>query len=167
MISLIAAMSANRVIGNNNRLPWHIPEELQHFKKTTMGKPMIMGKTTFTSMGKKPLPGRTTIVLTRDPNFTCEGIKVANSIEQAISLAENAPEIMVVGGAQVYAQFLPIASQLYLTVVSGEYQGDTYFPELQPQKWHLVSTQEHQKFTVNIYQGVGNGTFATKDVTKV
>lgn len=167
MISLIAAMSKNRVIGNNNRLPWHIPEELKHFKTTTMGKPMIMGKTTFISMGKKPLPGRTTIVLTRDPNFTHDGVKVANSIEQAMSIAGDVPEIMVVGGAQIYAQFLPIATRLYLTVVAGDYEGDTYFPELPPESWNLVSTEEHQHFTVNIYQGVGNGTFATKDVTKV
>lgn len=167
MISLIAAMSENRVIGNNNHLPWHIPEELQYFKQTTMGKPMIMGKNTFVSMGKKPLPGRTTIVLTRDPAFKYEGIAVANSIEQALNIAGNVPEIMIVGGAQIYTQFLPIADRVYLTVVPGEYQGDAYFPELQPQIWHLVSKHEHQKFTVNIYQGVEDGTFTTKDAAKI
>lgn len=152
MISLIAAMSINRVIGLNNTLPWRIPEELQHFKQVTMGKPMIMGRKTFDSIGRRLLPGRKTIILTRDTDLSGEGFTVVHSIAEALAAAGDVPEVMVVGGAGVYKEFLPIADRLYLTVIPQEYSGDAFFPELDQSTWQLMSEQEHAKFTVKIFE---------------
>lgn len=154
IISLIAAMSKNRVIGIDNHLPWHIPEELQHFKKMTMGKPLIMGANTFESIGRKLLPGRTTIILTKNTELTGDGFIVAHSIPDAIAAAGNVPEIMVIGGASIYAQFLPLAQRIYLTIIPTEYIGDTFFPELDEQRWRMVSQEHYAKFDVNIYEGM-------------
>lgn len=151
MISLIAAMSINRVIGLNNTLPWRIPEELQHFKQVTMGKPIIMGRKTFDSIGRRLLPGRKTIILSRDADLSGEGFTVAHSIAEALTAAGDVPEVMIIGGAGVYKEFLPIANRLYLTVIPEEYVGDAFFPELDP-TWRLMSEQEHTKFTVKIFE---------------
>lgn len=154
IISIIAAMSKNRVIGKDNKLPWHIPEELQHFKKMTMGKPMIMGSNTFESLGRKTLPGRTTIVLTRSDKFQGDNFKTAHSVPDALKAAGDADEVMVIGGAKVFQEFLPLAHKIYLSVINDEYAGDAFFPELDQQKWHLESVEHHDKFNVNIYKGV-------------
>jgi dihydrofolate reductase len=133
-LSLIAAMADNRVIGHENRLPWHLPADLQHFKAITLGKPVLMGRKTWESIGR-PLPGRTNIVITRDAGYVAEGCVVAHSLEEAVRAAGEAAEIMVIGGAQLYRQALPLADTIYLTLVHAEFQGDTRFPDWQPKEW--------------------------------
>ena len=133
-ISIVVALAANRVIGNQNRLPWHLPADLQHFKKITMGKPILMGRKTWESIGR-PLPGRTNIVITRDKNYVAEGCVVVHSMEAALQAAGDSAEVMVIGGAEFYRQALPYARTLYLTCVEGEFEGDTFFPELDDQDW--------------------------------
>ncbi|WP_027961256.1 dihydrofolate reductase [Halomonas halodenitrificans] len=143
-IAMIAAMDRNRVIGIDNRMPWHIPEDLKYFKRMTLGKPLVMGRKTFDSIGR-PLPGRLNIVVTRDKGFSHDGIRVCHDIAAALTLAdqqaiiEGVEEIMVMGGAEVYAQLLPLASRLYLTEVDTEVAGDARFPELDPAEWVEVS----------------------------
>lgn len=152
MISIIAAMSKNRVIGVDNKLPWSIPEELQHFKQLTMGKPMIMGRKTFDSIGRRLLPGRKTIVLTRDNDLQGDGFVVANSIDTALHAAGDVPEVMIVGGAGVYKEFLPLCDRIYLSVIPLQLSGDAYFPELDAMQWSLKEEQEYPKFTVQIFE---------------
>lgn len=152
IISLVVAMSVNRVIGLDNRLPWRIPEELQHFKQVTMGKPIIMGRKTFDSIGRRLLPGRKSIILTRDLDLIGEGYTVVHSVLDALNAAGDVPEVMVVGGAGVYKEFMPIANRIYLSVIKQKYAGDAYFPEFDHDVWHLVSEQDHPEFTVYIYE---------------
>lgn len=151
-ISLIAAMSENRVIGINNAMPWHIPEELQHFKKLTMGKPMIMGRKTFDAIGRRLLPGRKTIVLTRDQDLDVAGVTVAHSVTEALQAAGDVSEVMIVGGAGVYKEFLPMAHSIYLSVIPQQYVGDAFFPELDLNVWHLTSQEQHEKFYVQHFE---------------
>jgi len=137
-VSIIVAMDKNRLIGGENKLLWNIPGELKRFKEITTGHPIIMGRKTHQSIGRV-LPNRTNIIITRDPDYKVEGAIVVNSLEQAIKAAENViateakqsepPEIFVIGGGQIYQQALPLADRLYVTVVDGEYEGDTYFPD--------------------------------------
>lgn len=134
MISMIVAMAENRAIGKDNDLPWHLPADLKHFKTLTMGKPMIMGRKTFDSIGR-PLPGRRTIVVTRNMQWHTDGVDVADSLEGAIQMAEMAEEIMVVGGAQIYTQAMPHADRLYVTEVALTVDGDAYFPQLDAGEW--------------------------------
>lgn len=143
MISMIVAMGENRLIGRDNDLPWHIPADLKFFKATTMGKPMIMGRKTFDSIGR-PLPGRRTIVVTRNPDWACEGVEVASSLDDALKLAEGADEVMIVGGAQIYAQALAKADRLYVTEVALSLEGDAYFPEINDAEWGVVSRENHE-----------------------
>ena len=152
IISLVAAMSKNRVIGVNNKLPWHIPAELQNFKQITMGKPMIMGRKTFDSIGRRLLPGRKTIILTRDTDLIGEGFSVAHSINDALAAAGDVDEVMVIGGAGIFNEFLPIAQRIYLSVIAQEYIGDAFFPELDLHNWKLVAEQQHPEFTVQTYE---------------
>lgn len=128
MLSIIAAIAKNGVIGNQGKLPWHLPEDLKHFKETTLGHPIVMGRKTFESIGK-PLPGRENIVLTRDQTFQGKGVTVIHSLADAI---ENHPdeEIFVIGGAEIYQLALPLADKLYLTLIDQEFPGDTYFPAI-------------------------------------
>jgi dihydrofolate reductase len=141
MISLIVAYDENRVMGYNNKMPWHLPGDLAYFKKTTMGKPMIMGRKTFESIGKA-LPGRTNIVITRDTNYKAEGIVVAHSFEEALEIAEKEEkEIMVIGGEQIFRLALPIADILYVTKIQHAFQGDTFFPKF-GDEWKIVSESE-------------------------
>ena len=136
---LVAAVAANNVIGNGNALPWRIPDDLAHFKKLTLGHTLVMGRKTFDSIGK-PLPGRTTVVITRRNDFAVPGVLVAHDREEAIVLAEGSP-VFVVGGAEIYRLFLPIASKLILTRVEGAFEGDTYFPPFDATAWTLVSSE--------------------------
>lgn len=152
IISLITAMSQERVIGLNNSMPWHLPEELQYFKSVTVGKPMIMGRKTFDSIGRRLLPGRKTIVLTRDKSLAEAGCLVANSVEGALQIAGDVPEVMVVGGAAVYAEFLPLAKRLYLSIILEDFSGDTYFPEFDPNQWVVVSEEKHAKFITKVLE---------------
>lgn len=152
IISLVAALSQNRVIGNKNAMPWHIPAELQYFKSITMGKPMIMGRKTFDAIGRRLLPGRSTIVLTKDMELQGTGFAVAHSIEEALAIAGDVPEVMIVGGAGVYNIFLPIAQRLYLSYIQQQYEGDAFFPEIDLQQWHKVSEERHLEFIATIYE---------------
>lgn len=127
MISLIVAHDNNRVIGYENAMPWHLPGDLQYFKEQTMGKPMIMGRKTFESIGR-PLPGRRNIVITRNRDYEAEGIEVVYSLDEALQLAQGAEEIMIIGGQQIFTESLPIADRLYITHIDHEFVGDTYFP---------------------------------------
>ncbi|MBB3332712.1 dihydrofolate reductase [Halomonas campaniensis] len=147
-VAMIAAMDRNRVIGVDNQLPWYLPEDLRFFKRMTQAKPLVMGRRTFQSIGR-PLPGRLNIVVTRDPDFYQEsihrdGIRVCHDLAAALALADQqatidaAEEIMVMGGAQIYAQALPLASRLYLTEVDIEVKGDARFPEIDPAEWEEV-----------------------------
>ncbi|RUL55616.1 type 3 dihydrofolate reductase [Lysinibacillus antri] len=140
MISLIVAHDKNRVIGYENKMPWHLPGELKYFKEQTMGKPMIMGRKTFDSIGR-PLPGRRNIIITRNENYQAEGIEVVSSLEEALQLAGDVEEIMIIGGEQIFKMALPIADRLYITHIENEFPGDTYFP-LYGEKWELVSKSE-------------------------
>ena len=143
MISLLVAHDANRVIGHNNQMPWHIPEELAYFKKVSMGKAMIMGRKTFESIGR-PLPGRLSIVVTRNMDYTAEGIVVAHDIDDAIQKAKDySDEVVVIGGAEIFQLVLEKADRLYVTSIENKFEGDTYFPEY-GDEWILKSTSEKQ-----------------------
>jgi dihydrofolate reductase len=137
--SIIAAVAENDVIGNGNALPWRIPEDLARFKALTLGHTLIMGRKTFDSIGR-PLPGRTTLVLTRRPDFAAPGVLVAHDLDEAVALAPGA-HVFVAGGADIYALFLPIASKLFLTRVHGVYDGDTRFPPFDRSAFKLVSSE--------------------------
>jgi dihydrofolate reductase len=139
-ISIIVAASKNNVIGSAGGLPWRLPEELQRFKQITMGKPMIMGRTTWESIGR-PLPGRQNIIMTRQADFAAAGCDVAASMEDALSLAGDAEEIMVIGGGNIYAQFLPLTDRVYLTCVDVTIDGDTVFPSLDDSEWQQVNRE--------------------------
>ncbi len=149
-ISLILAMGRNRAIGRDNQLPWHLPADLAHFKATTMGKPILMGRKTWESIGKA-LPGRLNIVLTGQAGYQADGATVVHSIDDAISLCESADELMVIGGAGVYQAFLPRARKIYLTLIDEDFDGDTFFPELDEQKWREESREDHLADEKNPY----------------
>jgi dihydrofolate reductase len=138
----VVAHDRRGVIGKDGGLPWRLPDDMRHVRKLTVGKPLIMGRRTFESIGR-PLPDRTSIVLTRDPGFRCEGCLVARTTEEALRLAGDAPEVIVFGGAGVFAEFLPRADRIYLTEVDAEVSGDTYFPRLDPAEWREVARQTH------------------------
>ena len=137
-IVLIAAMAANRVIGRGNRLPWVLPEDLQYFKRMTFGHYLIMGRKTYESIGR-PLPGRTTIIISRKTDYAPAGCLVANSLEEALAKAAGQQRVFVVGGADVYRQALPLAHVLLLTEIATEVEGDAWFPQLVPAEWQEVS----------------------------
>jgi len=132
MISLVVAMTENRVIGIENRLPWHIPEDLKRFKKITNGHPIIMGRKTYESIGK-PLIGRTNIVITRQKDYRAKGIVACSSLREAMDWASRAPgsdEIVVIGGGEIFREALPLADRIYLTIVEWPFEGDAFFPEI-------------------------------------
>ena len=150
MISMICAMDRNSLIGANNRMPWHLSADMQYFKRVTMGKPMIMGRKTWESLGRV-LPGRRHIVITRRAGYGAEGIEVVNSVDAAVALIKTAEEAMVIGGAQIYEQLLPAAQRLYLTCIDAEFEGDTWFPEIDPTQWRKVSSETHLADEKNPY----------------
>ena len=133
IISLIVAMGTNRVIGRDNRLPWRMPADMRRFREITMGKTILMGRLTYESIGR-PLDGRHNIVLTRDRGYVAEGCTVAHSVDEALQAAGEG-EIMVIGGALLYEQMLPIADRIYLTLIDSEFEGDSYFPLIDRQIW--------------------------------
>jgi len=144
MISLIVAHDKNRVIGYENKMPWHLPGDLQYFKEMTMGKPIIMGRKTFESIGR-PLPGRRNIVISRNERYNADGIEVVSSLDEALQLTKDDVEVMIIGGEQIFRIALPLAQRLYITEIHNEFKGDTYFPEYEG--WQLVSCQD--KLTSN------------------
>jgi dihydrofolate reductase len=141
LISLLVAHDPNRVIGVNNELPWHIPEDLAYFKKMSMGKAMIMGRKTYESIGR-PLPGRLSIIVTRNKEYKAEGTVVVHDLKDAIARAEEfAEEVMIIGGAEIFREAFDIANRLYITCIQKNFKGDTFFPTYGPE-WKLVSASE-------------------------
>ena len=140
-LSAIVAMAANRCIGLGNALPWRLPADLKRFKQLTLGHTLVMGRRTYESIGR-PLPGRTTVVVTRQSGYAPEGVRVAHSLEQALALAEG-DEVFIAGGADLYRQTLGTVDRLYLTRIERDYAGDTFFPEVDLSGWRLVSEEHH------------------------
>ena len=149
-LSLIVAMDNNRLIGSHNNLPWQLPADLAFFKRTTMGKPIIMGRKTFASIGR-PLPGRRNIVIARDSGFSAEGCEVANGVQAALSLCSDAEEVMLIGGASLYQQTIDQATQLYITRIHHSFEGDTWFPEFDLTVWQQASLEDHEADHSNPY----------------
>ena len=144
MISLIVAMDKDRVIGVENKLPWHLPADLKRFKELTLGHHMIMGRKTFDSIGR-PLPGRTSVIVSRQANYKVEGCKVASSLEAALELSRGDTEIFIIGGGDLFAQALPLADRLYLTEIDLRVgRGDVYFPEISAQAWRETERVTHE-----------------------
>jgi len=159
-VAMIAAMGRNRVIGCDNKMPWHLPEDLKYFKATTMGKPIVMGRKTFDSLGR-PLPGRSNIVISRQADLSIPGVQVVDSIEQALTLARHqaeldaVDEIMIIGGGNLYQQCLALADRLYLTRVELEPQGDAWFPAFSDAEWELREERavaEGEAYPAHCYQ---------------
>ena len=144
MVSLIVAMSANRVIGRDGDLPWHLPVDLRHFKKTTMGHHLIIGRATWDEVGK-PLPGRTMVVVTRNRDFSADGVLIAHSVEEALALARDDDEPFIGGGAEIYRQALAVdlVDRLYITRVHAHVEGDTFFPPVDLDQWLLADRVDH------------------------
>lgn len=142
-ISLVAAMSENRIIGRDGRLPWRLRGDLRRFRQLTIGHPVVMGRKTFESIGA-PLPKRCNIVLSRDANWNAADVLVASDLERAMRLAGECQELFIIGGEEVYQQALPMADRIYLTVVHATLEGDTRFPEIDLHNWTLVEDERHE-----------------------
>lgn len=140
--TIVVAISENHVIGKDNQLLWYMPSDLKHFKDITTGHTVIMGRKTFDSVGK-PLPRRRNIIITRR-SITIEGCEVVNSIEEAFSLCKDEPEVFIVGGAEIYKQAMSITDRIYLTIIYKEFEGDSFFPEINKQAWKEVFREDHQ-----------------------
>ncbi|MDP3770652.1 MAG: type 3 dihydrofolate reductase [bacterium] len=151
IISLIAAMGRNRVIGKDNALPWKLPADMKRFREITRGKPIIMGRKTFESIGR-PLPDRMNIVITREHDYRVDGCVVVHSIEEAIKAAGDAQEIMVIGGTSIFEQFLLLAQKMYITLIDHDFEGDTFFPEFDTKEWNEVERSQHQPDDKNRYR---------------
>lgn len=153
---MIVAAAQNGVIGRNNALPWHLPEDLRYFKRRTLGKPIVMGRKTYESIGR-PLPGRTNIVISRNAGFAAAGIKVVRSLDEALRLADDiaqidgVDELVVIGGAEIYREALPRAERLYLTEVHAVIQGDAVLPEVDWAQWREVGRERHAAEAPNPY----------------
>ncbi len=143
ILSLIWAQAHGGVIGDRNRLPWRLPVDMRWFRRHTLGKPVIMGRRTFESFGGRPLPERRNIVLSRDPAWSAEGVERAGSLEEALGLVAGEPEVMVIGGAGIYRQAMPLADRLYVTFVDLEVEGDTRFPPLDWSRWRERERHHH------------------------
>ena len=152
MLAIVVAAAENNVIGKDNDLIWHLPADLKHFKSLTMGHPMIMGRKTFEAIGK-PLPGRTSIIITSQKDYQAEGCVVVHSLEEAIAKGRelDAEQVSIVGGANVYKQALPLTDILYLTRVHASFEGDVYFPELPDDTWQVVEQEHHEPDEKNKY----------------
>jgi dihydrofolate reductase len=155
-LAIIVAQSRNSVIGVNNDLPWRLPKDLQYFKRVTLGKPIIMGRKTYESIGK-PLPGRTNIVITSNTDYSVEGVQVVHSLEEAVELGivvakeQGQCEVMVIGGAQIYQQALEQSSKLYITEVDAHIEGDAHFPEVNYSEYREVERENHASDESNPY----------------
>ncbi|MEC6908637.1 type 3 dihydrofolate reductase [Photobacterium piscicola] len=148
-ISMIAAMAHQRIIGKDNSMPWHLPADFAWFKRCTLGKPIVMGRKTFESIGR-PLPGRLNIVISRNPDFNAEGITVVGDMAAAQLAAANAEEMMIIGGGSIYQAYLPCVDRLYLTFIDADLDGDTQFPEW-GEHWHTVESQHYAADDKNAY----------------
>ncbi len=159
MLSLIAAVASNRAIGKGQQLLWHLPDDMRHFRETTRGKPVIMGRKTWESLPAafRPLPGRRNLVVSRNPAYQAPGATLAASLEDALRAAADAAEVFVIGGAELYRQALPLAARLYLTEVAASAEGDAFFPELAPDDWEEIArapghNESEPAFAFVIYQ---------------
>jgi dihydrofolate reductase len=152
VISLIAAASENSVIGKDNKLPWHLPTDMKYFKNITWGMPVIMGRKSFEALGK-PLRGRSNIVITRNKNWSADGVKTVQSIDQAINLASqtDAKEIYIIGGGEIFQAAIPSADRIYLTLVHENFEGDAFFPEIKHEEWKLTSNRDCDPDEKNAY----------------
>ncbi|WP_144461083.1 dihydrofolate reductase [Siminovitchia fortis] len=151
MISFLWAQDENGLIGNNNELPWRLPADLKYFKKTTMGHPIVMGRKTYESIGR-PLPERTNIILTRDEEYRAEGCLVFHSKEKLLEwIEENGSEVFITGGSEIFKLFLDVADRLYVTKIRAAFEGDTYFPKMDWEKWRLISAVKGPKDDKNPY----------------
>jgi len=144
IVSLIAAMDENAVIGINNSLPWKLPSDMKWFRQHTMGKPIVMGRKTFESFGAKPLPNRQNIIVTDNAHYQAENCDVVTSIDAAISAAENSDEVMIIGGASFYEQTIKIVTRMYLTTVHTEVDGDAWFPKFELTDWLVKFEERHE-----------------------
>ncbi|TLS50196.1 dihydrofolate reductase [Paenibacillus antri] len=149
-IALVAAMDEHRIIGRDNKLLWRLPEDMKFFRKITKGNPLVMGRKTYESIGR-PLPGRRNIVLTRDPNFSAEGVETADSVQAALAMTADASRLCVIGGGAVYEAFLPIANAMYVTRIEHVWDGDTAFPAWNDEEWNVVWEQPGPMNTANPY----------------
>jgi dihydrofolate reductase len=152
MISLVVAAASNNAIGKDGKMPWHLPNDMKHFKNVTWGMPVVMGRKTFESLGKV-LPGRKNIVITRQPGWKTEGTVAVKNIEDALFVARetDAKEVMVIGGGEIYKTLFDKAGRIYLTRVEAEPEADTYFPSINPAEWYLVSQKNHEADEKNAY----------------
>lgn len=150
MISIIVAVAENNVIGKDNDLIWKLPRDMKHFKETTTGHYIIMGRKTFESNGR-PLPSRTNVIITRDKNYTAEGCVVVHSLEDAINEAQNDPEAFIIGGGVIYEMALPIVDRIYLTKIHHSFEGDTYFPEIDMDEWNITDQRDFEPDEKNKY----------------
>lgn len=142
-VSFVVAYDRRGVIGKDNALPWRIPADMRHVRRLTVGKPLVMGRRTYESIGR-PLPDRTNIVLTRDASFAADGVLVARTPEEALALAGDAPEVIVFGGAEVFRMFLPRADRMYVTEIDAEFEGDTFFPAFDRAEWRETERETHE-----------------------
>jgi len=138
---MIVATAQNRIIGKNNDMPWHLPADLAYFKKTTLGKPVIMGRKTFESIGR-PLPGRHNVVISRDSDYQAEGVDTVTTVDAALALVKEVDEVMVIGGGAIYEHCLPAATRLYITHIDADIEGDTQFPSYDVNVWKKVSSEK-------------------------
>jgi dihydrofolate reductase len=147
IISLVVASSRNGVIGKDGGLPWHISSDLKLFKQITMGKPVIMGRKTWDSLPRKPLPGRRNIVISRKADLTVDGAEFVSGVDKALASAcvDHPPEVAVIGGGEIYRLFWPLANQIYLTEVDLDVEGDTFFPKINSDEWDLLGSEAHER----------------------
>jgi dihydrofolate reductase len=140
-------MDRNRLIGVDGDLPWRLPDDMKYFRRVTMGKPVLMGRLTYESIPERfrPLSGRTNIILTHQKDYSAPGCVVRHTLDEAVAFAADQPELMVIGGAQIFEQLLPQADRIYLTLVDGEFEGNVYFPELDMSQWQELSRQAHEQ----------------------
>jgi dihydrofolate reductase len=163
-LSVILAAADNGVLGRDNALPWHLPEDLKYFKRVTLGKPVVMGRKTYESIGR-PLPGRTNIVVSRNSEFNAEGVEVIASLREAIELAatiadvDGQGELMVIGGAAIYSLAIPLAQRLYITEIHDTPHGDVYLPKIEWSQWREVSREQHNNgafdYSFVVYERAG------------
>ncbi|MGH8224698.1 MAG: type 3 dihydrofolate reductase [Gammaproteobacteria bacterium] len=150
VIALVAAVAENGVIGRGGEMPWHLPADLAHFKRITMGKPIVMGRRTFEAIGRA-LPGRRNIVVSRNADFKASGVERAANLEAALALADDAEEVMVIGGGELYRAALPFAQRIHLTRIQAKIEGDTFFPEFDASEWHETAREERTADEKNAY----------------
>ncbi len=149
-LSIITAMDENRLVGDNNTLPWHLPADFAYFKRVTMNKPIIMGRKTFESIGR-PLPGRRNIIISRDPDYHVDGCDTASSLESALEMVADQTEAMLIGGANLYAQTIRLADTLYITEIHAKFKGDAWFPAIDQELWIETQREDHAADESNAY----------------